>query len=495
MTAHTHSCSSPTKLESGLEHDESTGKSQPTGSIISVDEEADKKLLRKCDMHLIPPLMAIYFLSFMDRTNIGNARIQGMTTDLNMVGSDYNIALFVFFIPYIIFEVPSNLVIKRVAPSTWLASITVLWGISTVGMGFVTNNAGLVACRLLLGLFEAGIVPGCIYLISMYYKRYEVQWRMSLFFTSAILAGAFSGLLAFAIGNMHGVGGYSSWRWIFILEGLLTVLVGIAVKWWIPDWPETALFLNEEERARLVARLQVDSGNAVMNHLDKRAVRRIGRDWKMWIGTIAYMGILNNGYAGSFFIPTILNQMGFKAAEAQIRTIPVYIVATALCLASAWLADRMRHRFGFTLFGVAVATIGYVLLLCGNSLSVGVRYFALFLIVGGGYITQPVILGWLSNTMSGHYKRSVSSAVQIGLGNVGGFIASNVFFDREAPRYVTGYAVSLGMMALCAVSCTVMYIGLVRENKKRDRRERDYRLQDPDAHNLGDDHPDWRYAT
>jgi MFS family permease len=120
--------------------------------------------------------------------------------------------------------------IKRISPSLWLAGITVFWGmsldlffdqrrtdfvpgISTVGMGLVNNVQGLIACRVLLGFFEAGIVPGCIYLISMYYRRYEVQWRMSLFFSAAILAGAFSGLLAFAIAKMHDVGGLEAWRW------------------------------------------------------------------------------------------------------------------------------------------------------------------------------------------------------------------------------------------------------------------------------------------
>lgn len=204
-------------------------------------------------------------------------------------------------------------------------------------MGLVKNVEGLIACRVLLGLFEAGIVPGrstrtsasresenanaskgAIYLISMYYRRYEVQWRMSLFFSASIIAGAFSGLLAFAIAKMSGVGGLEAWRWyvfvshthihlltlrfpprIFILEGLLTVVAGVVAKWWIPDWPETAKFLNDDERSRLVSRLADDSGNAKMDHLDKLAWRRILADWKMYVGTLAYFGVLNNGYAGS----------------------------------------------------------------------------------------------------------------------------------------------------------------------------------------------------
>jgi len=194
--------------------DDASRKCEQFANSQHVEEaQAAAKLLQKCDLHLIPPLMVVYFLSFMDRTNIGNARIQGMTEDLKMTGSDYNMALFVFFIPYILFEVPSNIVIKRLPPSLWLSAITVLWGISTVGMGLVKNIEGLIACRALLGLFEAGIVPGCVYLIGMYYTRYELQWRMSLFFSASILAGAFSGLLAFAIAKMSDVGGLESWRW------------------------------------------------------------------------------------------------------------------------------------------------------------------------------------------------------------------------------------------------------------------------------------------
>lgn len=198
-----------------------------------------------------------------------------------MVGNDYNVALLVFFIPYILFEVPSNILIKRLAPSTYLSAIMVLWGIATIGQGLITTQGGLIAMRVLVGLFEAGLFPGCVYLISMYYKRYELQWRLSLFFSASIVAGAFGGLFAFALAKMDGIAGYGGWRWIFIIEGILTVIVGAIAKLWIVDWPETAKFLNEDERTMLVARLKQDNGGADMNTLDKRAWKRIIFDWKM----------------------------------------------------------------------------------------------------------------------------------------------------------------------------------------------------------------------
>ncbi|KAH7138152.1 major facilitator superfamily domain-containing protein [Dendryphion nanum] len=461
----------------------------------NIDPVAEKKLLRKCDLRVLPPLFVLFLLAFLDRTNIGNAKIQGLTEDLDMHGSDYNIALFVFFIPYILFEVPSNLVIKKMAPSTWLSLIMILWGISTIGMGLVKNFEGLVAMRVLLGLFEAGLFPGCVYLISMYYKRYELQWRLTLFFAASIIAGGFGGLFAFAIAKMDGVGNYSGWRWIFIIEGLLTLVVGIGAKFWVPDWPETATFLTESERALLIARLSADSGAATMNRLDKRATKRIFSDPKIYLGTLAYFGIVNTGYAGSFFIPTIVRELGYTASAAQIRSIPIFAVATVTAIGAAWVTDRARHRYAFCIVGLVVASIGYILLLAQDNLSTGVKYFALFLIVPGGYITQPITLVWMSNLVSGHYKRSVSSAMQVGFGNIGGIVASNVFLDREKPTYVTGYGVSLGMLWICGAACTALFFFAKWENGKRERGERDWRLEEEDADNLGDDHPHFRLTT
>lgn len=151
------------------------------GDLDAVDPIAEKKLLWKVDLHVVPPLLILFLLAFLDRVNIGNAKIQGMTTELHMEGQDYNIALFIFFIPYILLEVPSNIIIKKVASSTWLCTIMFLWGVCTIGQGLVRNFAGLLAMRL-LGIFEAGLVPGSVYLISMWYKRFELQWRLSVFF-------------------------------------------------------------------------------------------------------------------------------------------------------------------------------------------------------------------------------------------------------------------------------------------------------------------------
>lgn len=442
---------------------EDVEKSLP-GEVI--DPIAEKKLLWKVDCYVVPPLLILFLLSFLDRVNIGNAKIQGMTEELHLVGQDFNIALFIFFIPYILLEVPSNIIIRKIAPSTWLCGTMFCWGVCTVGQGLVQNFGSLVALRFLLGIFEAGLVPGAVYLISMYYKRYELQWRLSIFFSAGILAGAFGGLFAYALAHMDGIGGYSGWRWIFIIEGLLTIVIAITFKFIVVGWPETATFLTEAERTLLLKRLALDVGEARMDILNRRSATRIFTDWKIWCGTLMYLGVVNTAYAVSFFIPTIINEMGYTAAMSQVRSIPIFIVAAVVALLVAWATDRVKHRYAFTIAGVVVGGIGYVILLCQSSVTVGVKYMACFFITTGGYMTMPILWVWLNNNMGGHYKRSIAAALQIGLGNAGGIVASNIFITNEAPYYRTGYGASLAMLLLCGVMCTVFFFGLEAGDRK-----------------------------
>lgn len=209
-----------------------------------------------------------------------------------------------------------------------------------------------------------------------------------------------------------------------------------------------------------------------------------------------YLGVNNTGYSISFFTPTILGELGWTAVRAQVLSIPIYVVAAVICLLSALLTDHLRHRYAFAMLGVVTASIGYIILLAQGTVSVGARYFAIYLVMAGGYITQPIVLVWLSNNMGGHYKRSINAAMQIGFGNLGGVVASNIYMTKQKPRYPVGYGISLGLLWMCGIACTVFAIALKVENKKRERGERDVRLSLPkeEVENLGDDHPKFRFT-
>ena len=413
-----------------------------------------------------------------------------------MKGSDYNIALFMFFILYILLEVPANIILKKMRPSVFLSAIMLVWGIVTICQGVTQSFAGLVVCRVILGALEAGFFPGSVYLISMFYKRHELQWRINLFFSASIIAGAFSGLLAYAIAHMDGIAGYGGWRWIFILEGLFTVVVAIVSFWLVPDWPETARFFKEDERKYWIRRLAIDTEDTNMNRWDKHTAKRCFGDIKIWLGVLMYFGIVTTGYSGSFFTPTILKQLGWTSLRAQVMSIPVFIVATVLALSAAILSDLLKHRFLFIVIGCCVATIGYAILLDMHAVPVGARYFAVFAIVGGGYIAQPITLVWLNNNLGGHYKRGVGAALQVGVGNIGGIVASNIFLQSQAPEYPLGFGLALALVWLCAIAAVLFFFYIRRENKLRNAGKRDYRYNAPEMErkNMGDDYPAFRFT-
>lgn len=180
--------------------------------------ELDHRLNRKFDTRILPWLFGIWLFSFVDRSNIGNARIAGLTTELGIAKStSFNVALLVFYIPYIIVGVPSNLLVKRLRTVIYLPSLITLWGLVCMCLGFVTNFAVLIACRLLLGLFEGGILGGVIIYLAMFYRRHDMMLRNGLFYCAAPLSGAFGGLLASGLAKIR-VGGYNRWPWIFFGE-------------------------------------------------------------------------------------------------------------------------------------------------------------------------------------------------------------------------------------------------------------------------------------
>ncbi|KKZ63810.1 hypothetical protein EMCG_01914 [[Emmonsia] crescens] len=464
-----------------------------------IDLEKEKKLLRKIDLHLLLPLWVIFMFGFLDRINLGNVAVLGIMEELQLRGNDFNIALQVFFVPYILLDIPSNIVLKNFSPSTWISLLTFFWGISCMCQGFVTNNSGLIACRFFIGVFEAGYVPGCAYLMAMFYKRHEFQKRFSTFWVAGLVAGAFGGLLAYALNHLQGRGGYSGWRWIFIIEGLISIVLAIPAKLLIADWPDQAKFLTQEDKALLHKRNAADVGGfARMDRLDSKAWKRILLDWKIIVGSMIYIGITVSGYATALFIPSIVNSLGYNGIDSQIQSIPVWVVAAVVTMIVSYFTDRFKHRYGFVIFGVAFASIGYIILLCqgplDGGLKVGVRYMAVFFVTSGCYVVQPVTIVWLANNLGGHYKRAVGLAIQVGIGNIGGIIASNVFVRSQGPRYFVGYGVSLGMMIFCGVMSTIFAIGLARENRIREAGGRDDRLGSGELENMGDDDPRFRFS-
>ncbi|KAI1134204.1 high-affinity nicotinic acid transporter [Hypoxylon sp. FL0543] len=409
------------------------------------DAKATKRLLRKIDFHIIPIMCLICLLCFLDRANIGNARLDSLESDLGLVGLQYNDCLAVLFPFYIAAEIPSNMMMKRIRPSAWLAFIMFAWSACIIGQGFVENYQGLMATRALLGLFEGGFFPGINFYITQWYRRNECGLRMALIFSSATLAGAFGGLLARAIAEMSGVGGMSAWSWIFTIEGLASIVVSVLAYWAVHGYPASARFLTATERQEVQRRLSADSG-PLSDDFDMKYVYQALTDWKIYIYMLICMAGFCPVYSFSLFLPTIVKNMGYSANNAQLMSVPPYVLACIFTIGGSTLADRRRQRGVFLLGFQLVAIFGLALL--ASSANPTIQYTGTVFAAIGIYPQIPLGLAWNGSNIGGSLKRATGIAMQVMGGNCGGIVASYVYLNRDAPRYIAGHSILIGFVGL-----------------------------------------------
>jgi len=296
--------------------------------------------------------------------------------------------------------------------------------------------------------------------------------RVAIFFSSATVAGAFSGLLAAAIAQMNGIGGKPGWQWIFILEGLATILVGIASYWVIQDFPDTAKFLTAEERAFVIHRLQDDTKfSAAGESYNKKRIWQSLVDWKTYVTMAMYMGFDGPLYAFSLFTPTIISQLGFQATAANLLSVPVYAWGCLLTCIVGILGDRIGSRSSINFFLFGVGLIAYLILILSKSPALS--YFAVYLAASAIYPTIPNSVAWVASNVEGSYKRSVSLGMAIGFGNINGAITANIYRARDRPWYRLGHGIVLAYIAVGLLSSILYFVLLKRENARRDRGERD----------------------
>ncbi|CAJ2509102.1 Uu.00g141280.m01.CDS01 [Anthostomella pinea] len=390
-------------------------------SNFGVDE---KKLLRKLDVHIVPLVMLMYTFSFLDRVNIGNARLYHLERDLGLVGNQFQVAVSILFVTYLLFEVPSNLVLKPLTPQRYISFIVLAWGIIAMCTGFVQSYGSLIAVRLLLGAVEAGLFPGLTVYLTFFYTKRELALRVGYLFVSAAVAGAVGGLLAYGIGHMDGVRGMSGWRWIMIIEGLPSIVLGVVVFFLLPNDPEHAYFLSPAEKNFMVVRHRRHYGSTESaQRFSKKDMMAAFKDWKVWAFCFAQFGADTMLYGYSTFLPTIIKGLGSgSTAEIQLLTIPCYAVGAITYMSVAYLSDRKQMRGLFCVIFGAVSVIGYGILI--SDTPAGVHYFGCFLIATGLYVIVGLPLAWLPNNSPRYGKRTTASGIQLTIGNSSGIMSS-----------------------------------------------------------------------
>ncbi|CAH0043361.1 unnamed protein product [Clonostachys solani] len=445
--------------------------SESAGEVQDWNESEEKALVRKIDLRVFPMLCVIFGLSLLDRTNISLAYIAGLSKDLQLqIGARYNVALLVFFIGYGIFELPSNLVIRRVGARWWLSFLVTTWGASVLGMGFIHNWQTLTVLRTLLGIFEAGLFPGAVFIIGSWYKQFEMAKRISFFYMAALVASGFGPIIAYALSLIRvGDGMYAAgWRWIFIIEGAFTVAVGIVAMFLLVDFPEKATFLNPREKHIAANRVHADQVSREYEHPTVKQALSMLKDWKVGVYTLIYFVPASSVYSLSYFKTIILNEgMGFNYAMSQLLSSPPYLFAVAASMFMAWISDRYRIRWMILCIQSGFAIIGLLIMIYGKL--PGVRYFGMFLAVFGAQSNVPGTLAYGQNQTARPEKRGVVSAAMISIGAAGGIAGSTMFRSQDAPLYLPGMWSTIALQICYSIAVFSMSMYLKKQNRLADQ--------------------------
>ncbi|KAH7163734.1 major facilitator superfamily domain-containing protein [Fusarium sp. MPI-SDFR-AT-0072] len=353
----------------------------------------------------------MYTVCQIDRQNLAYAVVAGMGEDIDLSGMNYSITVLLFFPTYTLFQ------------------------------PIMTDLAGL---RILLGLLEAGFFPSSVFLISTWYVRHEVAIRIAFFYLFGNVLGGFGGVLAYGLQQMHGLAGYEGWRWIFIMEGVVTALLGFNAR-------RTKRFLTAEEVDVMVSRIEADRGDAHSTEFSLRTYLENALDWKVWILAINFDLTSMVIYAVAYFLPIVLRDgLGFSVVEAQTLNAPCYVFGGILGLTESWLSDKYKLRGHFIMLNSILEIIGLSLL--GFHHDNVVRYIGTYFVVGGANACLALTLTYQSNKIVGQWRRAFCSALIVGMGGIGGIIVSLVFRGQDKPGYKPGIYACLTAASLTFIS-------------------------------------------
>ncbi|KAJ4301406.1 hypothetical protein N0V90_003498 [Kalmusia sp. IMI 367209] len=370
-------------------------------------------------------LCIVFGLSLLDRSNVPGAYIAGLAQELDLnVGARYNIVLLIFFVQaYALFELPSNMLIRRLGARYWLSLLICAWG-----------------CAVL-------VLPGAVYIIGSWYRQYETAKRISMFYTGSLLALAFGPIIAYLLSLIRvGDGKYrSGWRWIFIIEGAITIVTGLVSPLFLIE----CNFLTDRQKHIAASRVGLEKEGAHTEHATIRDSLKMLRDWKLGVYSMQYFIAGSSVYSISLFMPIILregmgmwsfyfaifysshNYLGFSYARAQLLCSPPYLFTCITSLLFAFLSDKIKLRWPILISQSIIGAAGLLIVLYARI--PGVRYFGLFFATFGTQANIPSTLVYGQNQTAKVQKKAVVSAAMITAGAAGGICGALIFRTQDAP--------------------------------------------------------------
>ncbi|CAI7639535.1 unnamed protein product [Penicillium glandicola] len=426
--------------------------------IVKDWDKEESAVRRKVDFILVPILAMAFFALQMDRGNISAVLTSTITEDLNITSNQINIGSQLLSAGIVLSEIPSNIIMQRVGPRVWLSGQLFAWGLVATFQAFVNSFPAYLVTRLLLGFCEGGFIPGALYYLSTWYKKEETSVRTSFFFYGQMFASATSSLISAGLLKLTGTHGMEGWRWIFLVEGLITLFIGIVFTLFVPPSvgdgrPLIAFgrwsYFTERESHIIRNRVLLDdplkakghiriSGSDILQTLKQPRIMQ-----HVFVTLVSMAGF--NGLTQ--YTPTMIKGLGFGAVKANaLASVPVYCGMIWLIVLS-FAADKTRHRGPFVLLAITWNVISYACLRTSNPLASKWHRYGVIAVANVSYCSMHILnVGWLSFNCRTPQERSVAMALVIMAANCAGIAGSQIFRTSDAPRYLHG------LTAICSIS-------------------------------------------
>ncbi|KAF2178838.1 permease of the major facilitator superfamily [Zopfia rhizophila CBS 207.26] len=444
------------------------------GKLTEEELEIEKRLRRKIDWRIMPLVILVYLMNYIDRNNYAAARLQGLVDDLGLVGDEYQVGLSILFVGYILMQVPSNLLLNYAGrPSWYLGFFTIAWGLVSALTSQVTNYGGIVACRFILGVVEAPFFAGVLFYLSKWYTKEELAKRMAIFYSGSLISGAFGNLIAAGILNgLDGDLGMSAWQWLYIIEGVITIFIGILVAIILPDFPDTWRAFSPDMKRVANRRLAIDAAEADVDEAGGmsqiKGMKLAFMDPKTYMLAIAYMGI--TGAAGfQNFFPTLTKTLGYSEVVSLLLVAPPYVFMVFYSYGHCYASDYVGNRFWFLSYPVFVSIIGFVVFMTTDSF--GPRYFSFFL-MNFVFAQNGTIYAWISNAIPRPpAKRAAALAFINSVGNSASVWTPFTYWPSSGPHYRPALGICIALEVLALTSFIGMRFYLQYQNRQLERME------------------------
>ncbi|PVU87772.1 hypothetical protein BB560_006437 [Smittium megazygosporum] len=428
----------------------------PGDELLSPEEKAlYRKYRTSVDLRVIPIFFVAYFLAILDRNNIGTANVAGFSTELGLKKFEFNWVVSSLFYTYIVFEIPSTLLLQKIGASSWLAIITICWGICCICMTYVKSYGSAIVVRVLLGVFE----------------------------------GIFAGPIAAALKNING--SLKEYQYIFLVQGSITVFIGLLSKFVIADYPEKCKFITKDQLTVAQKLFEADQINVSQGSQSMKSKIKTLLNIKLWaFGAIFGIGAIA-GATQAIFGPTLIKEMGYVSTRALVlSSIPSGAGFISQLCTSILLSTKKRIRISFFLFTCSIMTaVFYILLAFLKPKKIRLA----FLILANFFLspTMPLTSFWMTTNIFKQNERAVGSSMTIMIAGIGGLIGSYIYTAGEAPFYKPGHLVVFGLFIVQALINIALACYFNLQNKKAERLSQQ---EGPEITLINPKDPNWRYT-